>query len=139
MIKQELYRVLRDIDDDENAEKEAIRAKYKALYAEKQKQKDITTTSRENNELKLAMRPDDLSTKAEEEEKAPLINAEELKAPLAIAEDELSNDSDKTEKKSETETDENDESENEEDRKELKRNPTGKILKNLLLFPQIIT
>ena len=42
-------------------------------------------------------------------------------------------------KKSETETDENDESENEEVRKELKRNPTGKKLKNLLLFPQIIT
>lgn len=52
MVKQELYRVLRDIDDDENAEKEAIRAKYKALYAEKQKQKDITTTSKEDNELK---------------------------------------------------------------------------------------
>ena len=60
---------------------------------------------------------------------------------MAIAEDELSNDSDKTEKKSETETDENDESENEEVRQELKRNPTGKIkkFKNLLLFPQIIT
>ena len=139
VIKQELYRVLRDIDDDENAEKEAIRAKYKALYAEKQKQKDITTTSREDNELKLAMRPDDLSTKEEVGEKAPLINDEELKAPLAIAEDDLSNDSDQTEKKSETETDENDESENEEVRKELKRNPTGKKLKNLLLFPQIIT
>lgn len=60
----------------------------------------------------MQFKPDDWSTKEEDAEKVPLIDAEELK-PLAIAEDELSDDSDQTKKESQSENDENFEANNE--------------------------